>query len=416
LSFNFSKMTSSRPSRPIVVAEVGTAHGGDLKRGLELIDAAADAGADIAKVQVVFAEEILPPEAGLVPLPGGNTPLYEVFRSLERPVDFYAALAERAAARGIGFLASPFGERSVRLLEEIGVKAWKVASPELNHEPLLERLARTGLPLILSTGVSEAQDIERALEVVRGAYLSRGSHPGTGRSPGGLTLPIILLHCLTNYPAPEEEANLLVIPTLAAMFGLPAGLSDHSMDPVLIPSLAAALGAVMIEKHITLDRSAGGLDDPVALTPEAFARMTAAVKRYALPVAGGRPYTHRSALEPAVERPLGASAPPDPDHQKAVIKELAAEYGRKRVEACLGDGQKRLAGSEAGHYGRTNRSIHAVGALKSGSEVSRDNTALLRTEKVLRPGIEPRFRGQVYGRRLIRDVASGDGITWDDLD
>ncbi len=381
MSFDFSKMTSSRPLPPIVVAEVGTAHGGDLSRGLELIDAAADAGSDIAKVQVVFAEEILPPEAGLVPLPGGDTPLYEVFRKLERPADFYAALADRAAARGIGFLASPFGEKSVCLLEEIGVEAWKVASPELNHEPLLERLARTGLPLILSTGVSRMEDIQRALDVI-------------ADSVSAAVPPIIILHCLTNYPAPEKEANLRAIPTLAAAFNHPAGLSDHSLHPVLIPALASALGAVMIEKHITLNKEAGGLDDPVALTPEAFTEMTAAVRRFALPE-GGR----------------GTAA-----HLAAVIDELAGEYGRERVEACLGDGVKRLAPSEEAHYRRTNRSIHAVGALKAGTLLTEENTAILRTEKVLRPGLEPRYRSEVYGSRLIRNVASGDGITREDLE
>ncbi len=378
MSFDFSKMTSSRPSPPIVIAEIGTAHGGDLGRGLELIDAAADAGADIAKVQVVIAEEILPPEAGLVPLPGGDTPLYEVFQKLERPVEFYAALAQRAASRNIGFLASPFGEKSIRLLEEIGVKAWKVASPELNHEPMLERLAATGLPLILSTGVSRMEDIQRALDVI-------------AASVSAAAPPIVILHCLTHYPAPENEANLRVIPTLAAAFGHPAGLSDHSLDPVLIPSLASALGAFMIEKHITLSKDAGGLDDPVALTPEAFTEMTAAVRRFALP--GGTASTHLN----------------------AVIDELTEEYGRKRVEACLGDGMKRLAPSEEPSYYRTNRSLHAVGALKKGTILNPENTALLRTEKVLRPGLEPRLRKEAYGCRLIRDISSGDGITLKDL-
>ena len=365
-------MTSSRPHPPIVIAEIGTAHRGDLSRGLELIDAAADTGADIAKVQVVFADEILPPEAGLVPLPGGDTPLYEVFQKLERPVKFYAALAERAASRNIGFLASPFGEKSIRLLEEIKVGAWKVASPELNHEPLLIRLAQTGLPLILSTGVSKSRDIERALEVITGASL-----------PGN-TPQIVILHCLTNYPAPEAEANLKVIPALATAFNLPTGLSDHSLHPVIIPSLAAALGAVMIEKHITLSKKAGGLDDPVALNPEDFSRMTTAVRKFAM--AGDK-----------------------------AVDELSREYGQERIEACLGDGIKRLAPSEEAHYRRTNRSLHAIGPLKAGTLLSEENTAILRTEKVLNPGLEPRFRSEAYGRRLIRNIASGDGITLEDI-
>jgi sialic acid synthase SpsE len=117
LAFDLTRLTSleagsPQSANPIIIAEIGTAHAGDLKRGLELIDAAADAGADIVKTQVVFAREILPPEAGLVPLPGGPTPLYEVFRSLEQPPEFYAALAQRAEERGIGFLASPFGRRA----------------------------------------------------------------------------------------------------------------------------------------------------------------------------------------------------------------------------------------------------------------------------------------------------------------
>jgi len=400
MSFDFLKMTSSRPGPPIVIAELGTAHGGDLKKGLELIDAAADAGAHIAKVQVVFAEEILPPEAGLVPLPGGDTPLYEVFKNLERPVEFYAALAERAAARGIGFLASPFGEKSIRLLEEIGVHAWKVASPELNFEPMLERLAATGLPLILSTGVSRMEDIRRALEVIEGAS-SKKTTPGiSDLSPAkAADLPITILHCLTSYPAPENQANLRAIPALAAAFGYPTGLSDHSLDPVLIPSLASALGAVVIEKHITLSKEAGGLDDPVALTPEAFAEMTAAVKRFALP-------------EPNRDR---ETANPDPAHLAAVIDELAGEYGRKRVEACLGDGIKNLAPVEESSYHRTNRSLHAVGPLIKGTLINEENTALLRTEKILNPGLEPRYRGEAYGRRLLWDIPSGDGITLEDL-
>ncbi len=140
-----------------------------------------------------------------------------------------------------------------------------------------------------------------------------------------------------------------------------------------------------MEKHITLNKSAGGLDDPVALNPDDFSRMTAAMARF-----------------------TGADI-------REAVKELACEYGRERVEACLGDGAKKPAASELPNYGRTNRSLHAVGPLSSGTILTPRNTALLRTEKVLRPGIPPKFRHEIYGKPLIRDVASGDGITWDDL-
>lgn len=369
---------------PIVVAELGTSHQGNLMRGFELIDAASDAGAHVAKFQVIFAEEILPPEAGPVQLPGGAVPLFKVFKSLERPAKFYAALKERALSRGLEFLATPFGKKGFELLEEIGVAAWKIASPELNHEDLLETLARTGKPLILSTGVSKIEDIRRALEIVENAFRGEGQQS------------VALLHCLTSYPAPENQANLRTIQTLRKIFNRPAGISDHSRHTVLIPALASALGAAIIEKHITLSHGAGGLDDPIALNPEEFARMCAVVARYA----------------PPREQGFEASEL----HLVSTIEELAREYGRERVEAPLGNGMKCLARSEIANYRRSNRSLHAIGALPVGTVLSEKNGAILRTEHNLRPGIEPRYRRRAYGRRLANSIPPGEGIRWEDLE
>lgn len=379
------------PRRAAAVAEAGTAHGGDLTRGLELIDAAAEAGADVVKFQVVFADEILPPQAGLVPLPGGPVPLYEVFRSLERAPEFYAALAAHADSRGIGFLATPFGERSVRLLEGLGVRAWKAASPELNHEPLLGRLARTGRPIVLSTGVSRPEDIQRALEVIDSEWRestapSRNQPVSRTSAEAGNQAAVIILHCLTCYPAPENEANLRAIPAMAAAYGRPVGLSDHSLHPVLLPALAAALGAVIVEKHITLDRGGGGLDDKVALVPDDFAKMISAMRHF-----GAMPFAD-------------------------ALKELKREFTAERVESCLGSGRIGLAPSEEASYGRSGRSLHAVGGLGAGTMIGPENTALLRTEKVLKPGLAPRERHSAYGRRLRHGIPPGEGITWDDLD
>jgi len=377
--FGFEELRHGRT--PIIIAEIGTSHQGDLARGFELIDAAADAGARVAKFQVIFADEILPPEAGFVRLPGGAVPLFKVFESLERPAEFYAALKERTLGRGLEFLASPFGRKGFELLEEIGVAAWKVASPELNHEELLEMLARTGKPLILSTGVSRIEDIRRALEIAEGAF------------PGGTRQSVALLHCLTSYPAPENQANLRAIQTLKKTFGLPVGISDHSKHAVLIPALAAALGAAIIEKHISLDPGPGGLDDSVALNPRDFAVMCAAVIHYT-PPRGRKPEAHLA----------------------ATVEELSGEYGRRRVEAPLGDGIKRLACSEIANYRRSNRSLHAVGALPAGTLLSERNSAILRTEHNLRPGIEPRDRHRAYGRRLAESIPPGEGIRWEDLE
>jgi len=351
--------------RCLVVAEIGTGHGGDLARARELIAAASGAGADCAKFQCVIADEILHPATGSVPLPGGPTSLYERFKELELDEDFYAELKAETEARGLLFLCTPFGLGSARLLKRIGVAAMKIASPELNHLPLLDELASYGLPTILSSGVSTLADIERAVRRFRS--------------------PLALLHCVTAYPAPEAEYNLRVLHGLSGLFGLPVGVSDHSLDPVLIPALAVASGALVVEKHICLSRGDRGLDDPVAQPPEAFGETVRAVRR--------------------------AQARPSSD----TMDELAAAYGRAAVEAALGDGVKRLAPSEEANYLRTNRSVHALRAIGEGEVFGPDNLALLRTEKVLRPGLGPEFLDIVIGRRARREVPAGEGVEWEDV-
>jgi sialic acid synthase SpsE len=352
---------------PLVIAEIGTAHGGDIARAKELIDAARESGADCAKFQIVHAAEILHPATGFVSLPGGPVRLYDRFRELEVSIDFFAECSRHAADRGLLFLCTPFGLESAAELKSLSPAVAKVASPELNHLPLLAELARWGVPLILSSGVSRLADIERALELTEAA-------------PERL-----LLHCVTSYPAPEEEYNLAVLATLSACFGVPVGVSDHSLDPVLVPALSLAFGSVAVEKHITLSRSGDGLDDPVALPPALFAEMTRELRSLA---GKGR---------------------------DAIVAKMEARYGKERVARTIGDGRKEIAPSERANYGRTNRSVHATRALRAGEIVGPADVALLRTEKVLNPGLDPAFLGLVVGARLARDVADGAGIVWDDL-
>ncbi|HRY55036.1 MAG TPA: N-acetylneuraminate synthase family protein, partial [Spirochaetia bacterium] len=237
------------PGRVLVIAEIGTGHGGDRSRAAELVAAAAEAGADCAKFQCVFAEEILHPETGTVPLPGGAIRLYDRFRRLEEPPSFYAEAKAEAERRGMLFLCTPFGIRSARLLRELGVGLMKVASPELNHLPLLAELAAYGLPTILSSGVSTLADIEAALGILRGRMDGRAGTGGAG-APS-----LALLHCVTAYPAPAEDYNLRLLAGLSSVFGIPTGVSDHSLDPVLVPALSVAAGSSIVEKHICLSRS-----------------------------------------------------------------------------------------------------------------------------------------------------------------
>lgn len=352
-----------------IVAEIGTAHGGDLERAEDLIAAAAAAGADCAKFQYVIADEIVHPTTGLVELPGGPVPLHARFREVEREPDFYARLQSICGRYGIDFLCTPFGTASLAALTGLGVSRLKVASPEINHTPLLEAVHRTGLPVILSTGVSRLADIEYALSVLDGS-------------------PVTILHCVTSYPAPETEVNLRVMASLFRVFGRPVGLSDHSSEPVLVPGLAAALGAVMIEKHFTLDHSGGGLDDLIAMDPDQFGEMCAAIRR------------------------IDAVRSLDPAHGgERVIDEFRAEFGDSRVSDVLGDGIKRLAPSEAGDYTTTRRSVHAVNDVAAGDTLSAQSLAVLRSEN-LEPGIDPRFLSRVIGAAATRPLRAGQGLQW----
>lgn len=367
ISFTIAGKTFSAHNRILIVAEAGTGHEGDIDRLEALIHAAAQAGADAVKFQMVIAHEILHPETGIVELPGGPVRLFDRFRALEQPLSFYETAVRLCREAGILFLCSPFGPESESELASLSPAAIKIASPELNHFPLIRQAASRGVPLILSTGVSRLADIEAALSAAAGA-------PATA-----------LLHCITSYPAPEEEYNLRLIGTLSRIFGVPAGLSDHSLDPVLVPALAVSQGALILEKHIGLSRDGNGLDDPVALEPDDFARMTEYIRR----------------IEGRTEQDI--------------IEELSRTYGRERIEACLGSGVKTLAPAEVANYGRTNRSLHYRCTLPAGHVLSADGVAILRTEKVLSPGIGPEHLDTVIGARLTRAVKSGAGVRWDDL-
>lgn len=355
------------PGRPcLVVAELGTGHLGSLERARELVDAAADAGAECAKFQHVYADEILHPRSGAVDLPTGRVELYRRFRELEQPISFFRDIKAYVESKGLLFLCSPFGARSARELRDLGVAALKIASPELNHLPLLREVAGYGLPLVLSSGVSTLGDIERALEA-------------TGRER------VVLLHCITSYPAPEDEYNLRLLASLRAVFGVEVGVSDHSLDPVLVPALAVLHGARVVEKHFALSKTGSGLDDPIALEPEPFARMVRAM------------------------RDAESTNPAEALHR------LEREYGAERVRTVIGSGVKDLASSERANYGRTNRSIHAVAEIPAGCVIGPEAVAVLRTEKVLRPGLGPEFLPVVTGRRAARTIPAGEGIGWDDV-
>lgn len=349
-----------------IIAEAGTSHGGDLERGRRLIDAAKTGGADCIKFQIVYADEILHPRTGPVQLPGGDVDLYERFKSLERGFDFFSSLREYAAKMEIEFLCSPFGLRSLQDLLKLNPPGIKIASPELNHPLLLAGASDSGLPILLSCGVSTLGDIEKALRVT-----------GTENT--------ILLHCVTAYPAPEEEYNLNLIESLGRVFGVHVGISDHSLDPEIVPVLSVCAGAVVIEKHIALSNREQGLDDPIALEPDVFSVMVAAVRE-------------------AQELP-----------GDTLLARAKKKYGRERVRTIMGTGRKVLAPSEEMNYATTNRSIHALREIRAGEIITTGNVAILRTEKNLRPGLSPCMFESIMGSKALRDIPEGEGVEWADV-
>ncbi|MCR4580189.1 MAG: N-acetylneuraminate synthase family protein [Treponema sp.] len=367
-----------------IIAEIGTSHEGSYEKALKLVDAAAASGAHTIKFQWVYADEILHPKTGFVKLPTGNIPLYDRFRQLECPLSFYRDIMDYVHSKGCKFCCSPFGLRSLKELLELNPDYVKIASPELNHYKMLEALrdfraeekarGKKAIPVILSSGVSLLSDIEKAVNFLGRENLS-------------------LLHCITSYPAPEDQYNIKLISNLKAIFGIETGLSDHSLDPILVPVLSVAAGATVIEKHFTLSKETEGLDDPVALEPEQFALMVHVVRQTE---ATFRHYGPEVGMERTIEQ-------------------LSEQYGRERVMSVLGDGVKKLAAAEEANYGRTNRSLHFMKDMKKGSVITEEDIGILRTEKILSPGISPQFYDLVLGSILASDVEAGQGLQFSDL-
>jgi sialic acid synthase SpsE len=352
---------------------LGTSHGSDPVKARELCDAAAEAGADCIKFQIVYADEILHPNTGIVELPGGKIRLYDRFKQLEVKPEFYAEMKEYVEKKGLIFLCTPFGLKSAAELHALSPSIVKIASPELNYTSLLQELGSWELPILLSSGVSTLGDIGEAIETVK----------NSGKKLKDQQL--CLLHCVTAYPAPAADYKLRVLSSLSAVFGIPVGISDHSLDPELVPTLAVSQGAVVIEKHFCLSRSDSGLDDPIALPPVDFKRMTAAVRRAS---AAGSDRT---------------------------IEFYSQERGADIVEAILGDGVKRLAPSEKANYERTRRSLHALKDIEAGEIITKDAFGVLRTEKILRPGLPPSMEKQILGRKALNFIPAGEGIRFEDI-
>lgn len=246
-----------------VIAEAGSNHDGDINQAFRLIDVAAEAKADAVKFQVFSAATIASPvdiPINRIDVAGAKSP-FELFKGLEMPREWLADLFAYARDKGITFLATPFDEAAVDQLFDLGVSAFKVASFEINHFPMLARVAATGRPVLLSTGMADLGDVEEAMAVLESNGCSETA----------------LFHCGIGYPMDPAGVNLRAMQTLEQAFGCPVGYSDHT-DGITVPVAAVAMGGKLIEKHFTVDRSLPGPDHPFALEPAELRDMVVAVR------------------------------------------------------------------------------------------------------------------------------------------
>ena len=250
-----------------IIAEAGVNHGGSLEMAKQLIDSAADSGADFVKFQTFRAEALVTRSAKKAEYQlrqeYGDDNQYGMLKNYELDQAGHVDLILHCRERGIEFLSSPFDLQSIDLLVNLGIQIIKTPSGEITNKPYLIHVARQGKPVVMSTGLSSFDEVSRALQILITNGLDEES--------------ITILHCNSQYPTPIDEVNLRAMTSMKSAFGVPIGLSDHT-EGITTPIAAVALGACVIEKHLTLDKSLVGPDHAASLTPEEFTEMVSSIR------------------------------------------------------------------------------------------------------------------------------------------
>lgn len=327
---------------PYIIAELSANHNGSIETALEIIKQAKRCGADAVKLQTYKADTItLNSRNEDFMIRGGlwdGQSLYELYEKAHMPWEWHKPLFNHARELGITIFSSPFDNTAVDLLEDLNAPAYKIASFEAVDLPLIKYVASTGKPMIISTGMADAEEIQEAIDAAR----------------SGGCKELAILHCVSGYPAPSEDYNLLTIPDMIDRFGLVTGLSDHTLDNTTAVT-SVALGASIIEKHFTLDRNAGGPDDSFSLEP---ADLTALCR----------------------------------DSKTAWQALGKVDYGRKA--------------SEQGNS-KFRRSLYFVKDLKAGDTITKDSV------RSVRPGfgLAPKFLDEVVGKRAVKDILKNTPVS-----
>jgi len=335
-------------SEPVfIIAEAGVNHNGQLATALRLVEAAKEAGADAVKFQTFRAERIVGAAAEKAAYQKRHTSSdetqYQMLKRLELSEEAHYRLVEHCRAVQIEFLSTPFDDESADFLARLGISRFKISSGEITNTPFLQYIAEKGRPVILSTGASDLGEVAAAIAALEA---------------GGAT-QISLLHCVSQYPAPYEDINLRAMHTLANVFRVPVGYSDHTLG-IEIPVAAVAMGARIIEKHFTLDRNMPGHDHQASIEPLDFQRMVQSIRH---------------------------------------------------VEAALGDGVKRPAVSEREIRPNIRKSLVAAVDLQEGEMITPE------VLQIKRPGtgISPSFLKEVIGLKLTRPVKKDTVLKWEDF-
>ena len=339
-----ARRTIGADHSPYVICELSGNHNGSLERALSMIDAAAATGCDAIKIQTYTADTItMDVDRPEFRISGGlwdGRSLHELYAKAQTPYEWHAAMFARAAERGVTLFSSPFDETAVDLLDDLGAPAFKIASFEAVDLPLIRYAARRGKPLIISTGMANLAEIETA----RATALDAGA------------AGVVLLHCVSSYPADLADANVRTVADMAARFDCPVGLSDHTHGTAASVA-AVALGASVIEKHFTLARSDGGPDAAFSLEPVEF---------------------------------------------KALVGDC------KDAWTALGGAHYDLLGSERGSI-QFRRSLYVAADVKAGEPLTRGNLRSIRPGAGLPPG----ELDAVLGRTAARDLVRGEPLAWD---